>query len=229
MLHFFINKIPLRLWQKENPCLLARCLVWAVIEECVNQEIFRIYWEKQPQKVWHLKARLKYLYYRNTTSKKNHIWKVNISVLKTTFWLFTSTWLSLEHWFLLIPTGVRSNLGNVSSFGAYDWEQEDLASKTFSLTVLSWASDPSQFVRVGKMLKWEVSPSGAVGAWALFGDIEGTISRGSCEIPQSSLEHTRPNPPLISAAVSPWIRLKLLLVCCCTKSGRNHGWLTPLA
>lgn len=112
----------------------------------------------------------------------------------------------------------------------HNWERGDLASKTLSLTVLSWASDPGQFVHVGKMLeKWEVSPSGAVGVWALFGDIESTISRESCEIPQSSLEHTRPNPPLISAGVSPWIRLKLLLVCCCTKSGRNHGWLTPLA
>lgn len=148
MLHFFKNKISVRLWQKGNPCLPAWCLEWAAIEECVYQKIFHIYWEetektfgKKPKS--HLKARLKYLYYRNTTSK-NRIWKVNISVLSTTFLLSTATWLFLEHGFLLILTGVRSNPGNLwsclccgatSDPSAPCWELGGLASKALSLTV----------------------------------------------------------------------------------------------
>lgn len=47
MLHFFINKISLRAWQKENPCLPAQCLAWAVTEEYVNQKMFYVYWGKK--------------------------------------------------------------------------------------------------------------------------------------------------------------------------------------
>lgn len=74
MLHFFINKISLRSWQKGNPCLPAWYLVWAVIEKYVNQKMFYIYWEKT-FKCLALESKIKiFIYYRNTNSK-NHIWK----------------------------------------------------------------------------------------------------------------------------------------------------------